>query len=206
MEVQRLWFLNKGPFQKAFFSTYENEKRIMNGKKIMFLLICSFSWCLLKSKEERNCNIKIARNYYHSRGNNWQLFLVDIPRTIFLWLLYSHVVTSQNRHGFFISYLSRENCVNWTTLLHSNLFDFIEMQTLTFQIRFFCLTTMQIFLWDWYFSLLFNVWHFLKLLQSALLMDKPLPFEITLFEKSNFCPKIQFCQNHNIFTSFSHNF
>ena len=102
----------------------------------MFLLICSFSWCLLKSKEERNCNIKIARNYYHSRGNNWQLFLVDIPRTIFLWLLYSHVVTSQNRHGY-ISYLSRENCVNWTTLLHSILFDFIEMQTLTFQIRFF---------------------------------------------------------------------
>ena len=28
----------------------------------------------------------------------------------------------------------------------------------------------------------------------------------TLFEKSNFCPKIQFWQNHNIFTSFSPNF
>ena len=138
MEV-RLWLLNKGPSQKAFFQSFwfMKMKKIMN-EKMKFLLICSFSWCLLKSKEERNCNIKIARNYYHSeRGNNWQLFLVDIPRTIFLWLLYSHVVTSQNRHGFFISYLSRENCVNWTTLLHSILFDFIEMQTLTFQIRFF---------------------------------------------------------------------
>ena len=29
---------------------------------------------------------------------------------------------------------------------------------------------------------------------------------ITLFEKSNFCPKIQFLQNPNIFTSFSSNF
>ena len=28
----------------------------------------------------------------------------------------------------------------------------------------------------------------------------------TLFEKSNFCPKIQFWQNHNIFTSFSPKF
>ena len=28
----------------------------------------------------------------------------------------------------------------------------------------------------------------------------------TLFEKSNFCPKIQFWQNHNIFTSLSPNF
>ena len=31
-------------------------------------------------------------------------------------------------------------------------------------------------------------------------------FKITLFEKSNFCPKIQFLQNPNIFTSFSSNF
>ena len=30
--------------------------------------------------------------------------------------------------------------------------------------------------------------------------------QITLFEQSNFCPKIQFWQNPNIFTSFSHNF
>ena len=37
------------------------------------------------------------------------------------------------------------------------------------------------------------------------LFKKPLggkPFFFTLFEKSNFCPKIQFWHNHNIFTSF----
>ena len=33
-----------------------------------------------------------------------------------------------------------------------------------------------------------------------------IPADSTLFEKSNFCPKIQFWQNHNIFTSFSPNF
>ena len=33
-----------------------------------------------------------------------------------------------------------------------------------------------------------------------------LHFQITLFEKSNFCPKIQFWQNPNIFTSFSPQF
>ena len=32
---------------------------------------------------------------------------------------------------------------------------------------------------------------------------KMLPSSITLFEKSNFCPKIQFWQNPNLFTSFS---
>ena len=152
MEV-RLWLLNKGPFQKAFFSVlliYENGKKIMN-EKMKFLLICSFSWCLLKSKEERNCNIKIARNYYHSeRGNNWQLFLVDIPRTIFLWLLYSHVVTSQNEARHLISLpwkLCKLDC--YTPTLKSFL-DFIEVQTLTFQTRFFFLPSQQcIFLWDW---------------------------------------------------------
>ena len=32
---------------------------------------------------------------------------------------------------------------------------------------------------------------------------KQFPNSLTLFEKSNFCPKIQFWQNSNIFTSFS---
>ena len=37
-------------------------------------------------------------------------------------------------------------------------------------------------------------------------VSKTLCFPRTLFEKSNFCPKIQFWQNPNIFTSFSPNF
>ena len=156
------------------------KKKIHEWKKIMFLLICSFSWCLLKSKEERNCNIKIARNYYHSRGNNWQLFLVDIPRTIFLWLLYSHVVTSQNRHGY-ISYLSRENCVNWTTLLHSILFDFIEMQTSSFQIIFFFCCSQQHIVWKllkmshlnfWILALFTSIFVLLKLTCLVTLFDR----------------------------------
>ena len=43
-------------------------------------------------------------------------------------------------------------------------------------------------------------------ISKAELRKEKLILPITLFEKSNFCPKIQFWQNPNIFTSFSPNF
>ena len=73
---------------------------------------------------------------------SWQIF----PGQSFYDFSIRMLSQVRMRHG--ISYLSRENCVNWiATLLHSNLF-IEEMQTLTFQIRFFLPSQQCIFLWD----------------------------------------------------------
>ena len=52
------------------------------------------------------------------------------------------------------------------------------------------------------------VWHpkKIRMHDMACLMGAIFHISNTLFEKSNFCPKIQFWQNPNIFTSFSPNF